>query len=179
MGEIKSTLDLVMERTKHLKMSSAEKEAQRFVEIEQKTKGLVQRFVDQALNMEQFRRELDRFKKEYHLTDMGFLSDAIWPYLEIGQPADRLLLLLVEFCNVDTAALKQVFRRYEKALADATAEKSSELNAWLKDTYKISGSAVEANLDKDPLWLHQLKALAENYGKQLSQQIAALKRASQ
>ena len=41
MGEIKSTLDLVLEKTKNLNLSDAEKQDQKNVEIESRLRGLL------------------------------------------------------------------------------------------------------------------------------------------
>ena len=43
MGEIKSTLDLVLEKTKNLTLSSEEKEEQKQKEIEKRIKGMMQK----------------------------------------------------------------------------------------------------------------------------------------
>ena len=52
MAEIKSTLDLVMEKTKNLSLSSEERQAQKNQEIESRIRGLLQKFKDRALNSE-------------------------------------------------------------------------------------------------------------------------------
>ena len=43
MGEIKSTLDLVLEKTKHLSQSSDEKQAQIRKDVEIRIKGILQK----------------------------------------------------------------------------------------------------------------------------------------
>jgi hypothetical protein len=176
MGEIKSTLDLVLERTKHLTLSGDEKKAQRQKEIRQKTTGLVQRFEDQVLNEEQFRREVDRLQMDYDLTNKDFLRDAILRQLDIGQPADRLMTLLERFCQVDTSGLKQVFSDFEQILTEITEQKSSELKTRLRKTHRISGYAVTANLDKDPAWQQQLQLHRREYQQQLIKQAEAVKK---
>lgn len=46
MAEIKSTLDLVLERTKHLSQSSEEKQAQKQKDIANRLNGLLQKYQD-------------------------------------------------------------------------------------------------------------------------------------
>jgi hypothetical protein len=46
MAEIKSTLDLVMEKTKNLNLSNAEKQDQKNKEMESRLRGLVQKYQD-------------------------------------------------------------------------------------------------------------------------------------
>ena len=63
MGEIKSTLDIVLEKTKHLKLSQDEKRAQKSKEFEKRLMGLLQKYLDQLLNLHQLQKELNRLKK--------------------------------------------------------------------------------------------------------------------
>jgi hypothetical protein len=57
MGEIKSTLDLVMEKTKDLTLSSEEKKAQKQKEIENRIKGLLQKYQDGFLSKSELKTE--------------------------------------------------------------------------------------------------------------------------
>jgi len=50
MAEIKSTLDLVMEKTRHLTLSDEEKQEQKEKEFNKKLKGPAQKIQDQAIN---------------------------------------------------------------------------------------------------------------------------------
>ncbi len=61
MAEIKSTLDLVMEKTKHLKMSQAEKRALDVKETLKKVPGLVQKYVDGAMKDREFQKEVSGY----------------------------------------------------------------------------------------------------------------------
>jgi len=63
MGEIKSTLDLVMEKTKHLKMSQAEKKALDVEETLKKVPGLVQKYIEGAIKDRDLERELANYSE--------------------------------------------------------------------------------------------------------------------
>ena len=63
MGEIKSTLDLVMEKTKHLSLSDEEKQNQKNSEIEKRVNGLLQKCRDQILSTDELQKEYARLKK--------------------------------------------------------------------------------------------------------------------
>jgi len=67
MGEIKSTLDLVMEKTKHLSLSDEEKQNQKKIESQKRINGLLQKYQDQVLSMEQLHTEYNLLKKEFKL----------------------------------------------------------------------------------------------------------------
>ena len=69
MGEIKSTLDLVMEKTRHLSLSSAEKQKQKSIEIENRIKDLLQKYEDQIVSTDNLKTEFDKIKTEFSLSD--------------------------------------------------------------------------------------------------------------
>jgi len=58
MGEIKRTLDLIMEKTKNLTMSPEEKEEIRRQEWLKKTRGWIQKFLDDLVDMDKIKTEL-------------------------------------------------------------------------------------------------------------------------
>jgi hypothetical protein len=72
MGEIKSTIDLVMEKTRHLTLSREEKDAQKKVEVHKRLKGLVQKYQDNLLRKDRLEKELDILNKTY---DMNVICD--------------------------------------------------------------------------------------------------------
>ena len=63
MAEIKSTLDLVMERTKHLKMSQDEKKALDVEETLKRIPGLIRKYVEGAMKDRDFQKEIENCLK--------------------------------------------------------------------------------------------------------------------
>ena len=57
MGEIKSTLDIIMEKTKGLSMTEEEKKELKKTEIEGKVRGLLNKFLEGILDLERLKRE--------------------------------------------------------------------------------------------------------------------------
>jgi len=87
MGEIRSTMDIIMEKAKGLTMSEEEKETFRKKETEGKVRGFLQRFLDGFIDAERLKDEIgslgeERYaiasnRQEYHNTfdsRMGSLS---------------------------------------------------------------------------------------------------------
>ena len=58
MGEIKSTLDIIMEKTKGLTMTEEEKTEYRQQELTGKVRGLIQKFLEGVLKLEKFKVEV-------------------------------------------------------------------------------------------------------------------------
>ena len=63
MGEIKSTLDLVMEKTRHLTLSNEEKQQQKFEEARKRINGLLQKYQEHILDIDQIKQELNALQK--------------------------------------------------------------------------------------------------------------------
>ena len=99
MGEIKSTLDLVLEKTKNLTLSSEEKEEQNQKEIENRIKGMVQKYQDGLYSKSELMAGYELLKKDYNLstalrqTSTGFLFYWVFylPLFLIGFPFEVLL----------------------------------------------------------------------------------------
>jgi len=75
MGEIKSTLDLVLEKTKHLSLTSEERQLQQQNEIKKRIGGLLQKYQNKLVSGEQLQVAYEK--------SIGFL----WPLLNIGKPS--------------------------------------------------------------------------------------------
>ena len=68
MGEIKSTLDLVLEKTRHLSLSSEEKQDLAAQEIEKRIKGMLQKYQNGLLTPEELKSEYGSIIKDDKLT---------------------------------------------------------------------------------------------------------------
>ena len=64
MAEIKSTLDLIMERTKNLSLTPEERTEIRLKEIQAKVNGWTQRYIDGLLNASDVKNELESLKED-------------------------------------------------------------------------------------------------------------------
>ena len=153
MGEIKSTLELIMEKTKGLTMSDEEKRAFKRREVSAKVKGLIQRFLDGIINIERLRIEASAIgENQEDLLRRVIIEESInrivpgennKPILEIlgivnGMDIDPVNEILIDF--------EQKFER-EKDASEKLLRKKFEKRG-------ISGSAVLPNLEVDPEWIN-------------------------
>ena len=65
MAEIKSTLDIIMERTKNLTMTDEEKASFRRKEAEGKVKGWIQKYQDGAIGLDKLKSDFKKEQAEY------------------------------------------------------------------------------------------------------------------
>lgn len=156
MGEIKSTLDLVMEKTRHLTLSQEEKDAQKKVEVHKRLKGLVQKYQDNLLKKDQLEKELDSLKKTYDMNVDEIWLNLILSSLEPGRHYKMYLELLNEIYGLNVSGLEKIFQDFKRAVKSATEERAHEIKADLAKKRFISGTAVVPNLERDREWLSML-----------------------
>jgi len=168
-AEIKSTLDLVMERTRNLTLSSEEKLVQKDKENANRIKGLVQKFQDGLLTSGQLKKEYGRLKKDSDLSDDHLMIKEILSRLDPDQDSQILLETLEECCRLDTAGIRAILDDYRAAYNRAAQERSAQLKEDLAQNYSITGSAVIPNLDADGQWQQETKDMRHRFEDRLSQ----------
>lgn len=152
MGEIKSTLDLVMEKTKNLSLSDEEKRAQKQKETESRIKGLLQKYQDGLLTQNQLKIDYQSLKKDFGLTGDAAMINEILSRLEPNGDNQLLLNLLEACCRVNSAAIKTIINDSRKEYHQSAEERMTRLKENLARKYAVSGSAVVPNLKADRQW---------------------------
>lgn len=169
MAEIKSTLDLVMERTKNLTLSSEEKQAQKDKEITNRIKGLVQKLQDGLLTSGQFNEVYGKLKKDSDLPDHSLLVRDILIRLDPGQDNQGLLEILEECCHLDTAPIRSLMNDYRNAADRATEKRMGLIKEELAHNHSIAGTAVIPNLEADSQWQQETQDLQRQFEESLSE----------
>ena len=169
MGEIKSTLDLVMEKTKNLNLSDEEREQQKNKEIKDRLRGLVQKFQDGILSADNFRSDYQKLQNEYGLTGNRQLIDEICSQIEPAKDNQALFDLLAEFKVSDFEGLRSVLQEFQAALAAAAGQRREILKDRLAKKHFISGSAVVPNLENDDEWRKATDKLSLKYKRLLEE----------
>jgi hypothetical protein len=154
MGEIKSTLDLVLEKTKNLNLSDKEKRDQKDKELESRLRGLLQKYEDQRVTPERFESEYRALRMEFNIT--GSQNEALLNLLcariELGKDNQALLELLFRFADSENREIRSVLNEYDKAIGASVMERSKTVKDRLAREHFISGSAVVPNLETDQAW---------------------------
>lgn len=173
MGEIKSTLDLVMEKTRHLTLSQKEKEEQKQIEVNKRLKGLLQKYQDNILMKEQLRQELDSLRKTFDLNTNEMLSHILLDGLKLGRNNKSLLELLSAICGLDVSGLETLFHDFQNTIRLASQKRIEEIKANLAKKRFISGSAVVPNLETDNEWLATVQEIKSKFDQILSREKGA------
>jgi len=161
MGEIKSTLDLVMERTRHLSLSDEEKTHQHKEDFRKRLQGLLQQYADGSLTVEGLKERIEALQAELNIDD---------PILPAAAMADRMdpdrdnriwLNLLAAFAPAVCGALEAALTVYRRQRDSSLLEGSERLRNRLAQDCGISGTAVAPNPHKDPDCQAQLVRLRQ------------------
>ena len=174
MGEIKSTLDLVMEKTKNLNLSNEEREEQKNKEIKNRLRGLVQKFQDAVLSTDNLRADYQKLKNEYHLENNRRLIKEICRQIQPGKGNQALFDLLAEFKVSDFQGLKSLLQEYQAATDTAAEQRRRILKDRLAETHHISGSAVVPNLENDAEWQKEAAKIELKYQRLLDEAKATM-----
>ncbi|PKN29695.1 MAG: hypothetical protein CVU64_06965 [Deltaproteobacteria bacterium HGW-Deltaproteobacteria-21] len=168
MSEIKSTLDLIMEKTKHLTMNEEEKKKYREKEIAGKVKGLVQRRLDGLLTGERFHKEIGALFRETE--DEGAVKnlfrDEVADRLELGRENEPLLDMLKTAIGADPEPVRTILYSYESKAALLRDSQEKTLREKLRKR-GISGPAAVPNLEADPAWRQALEDLRKDLKEEL------------
>ncbi len=174
LAEIKSTLDLVMERTKNLTLNAEEKQAQKQIEVENRIKGLVQRLQDGLLTNNQLKREYESFKKDSDLSDDSLLVREVQTRLDPDLENHILIETLETCCRLDTATIRANLKDYRDACQRAARKRSAQLKEDLAQNHSITGTAVIPNLDADEQWQREAQDVRRRFEDKLSQMEGSL-----
>ena len=174
MSEIKSTLDIVLEKTKHLTLSKDEKRAQEKEEATKNLAGLLQKYQDEVLDIDQLKDNLNKLKEFYDFIDTRALVDEILNRIELDNDNTSFMVILDDICQVDSEGLKAVLSEYQKTLRLRRDQRSGQIIENLSRDYLISGSAVLPNLAGDGEWVADLQTIFTDYNQRLNREKAAM-----
>lgn len=169
MGEIRSTLDLVMERTSHLQFSGDERRQQLEKEARAKTRGLLQKLADQALRPDHFADDYRRLKTEYGLDDDAILIAECLEQLAIGADNAPMLSAMDSAGGVDRAAIESVIGHFQDRDRETAAAAKRRALDDLATRLHISGSAVVPNLSRDDRWRQERAVLEDEFRQKLAE----------
>jgi hypothetical protein len=173
MAEIKSTLDIIMEKAKKFSVTEEEKKGFRRQELEGKIKGLVQKAVDGILDSERFQIQVAALQtKDKDLVDQ-ILQNEVVARLEVEANSEPLLRILEGAAGSAKGAVKKALTDFE---LKAEKQKDSRRKTLLESFRKkgISGSAVQPNLDADPEWARARLKLNKELQEVIREQLKSL-----
>ncbi len=160
MAEIKSTLDLVLERTKNLTMTEEEKKALHRRELEGTLQGLVHKFLDGLLNIKTLKSEIEKAAPGFDGASREILKGLLLEHLDPEGDNQKVFQAIQEVLGLKKAPYAAAFADVQEHLAGETSRLLEAMRERLADR-EISGSAVTPNLSRNEDWaLFRQQALA-------------------
>jgi hypothetical protein len=146
LAEIRSTIDLMMERTRGMALSSDERERLRKEDLRKRAKGFKIKLLQNPSAIEDVLSPLDENTPE----DRKLLQDFIWQEMVESLPLDREILQHLDLMEKlpqskpKGAILREIRSRYKTLLKDQAEERHKILAREKKKlaAFGISGSAV-------------------------------------
>lgn len=168
MAEIKSTLDLIMEKTKNLTLTEEEKKHLKTQEIKDKLNGLFLRYLEGHLKMDNFTREVnilaERDRSTVHQGIIEKVQELIRP---AGIENNALLAFLDTIHVVETTLIRHRLEKYEKRIE----HEQQAFEKSLEEQYKkkgITGSAVVPNIPGNEKWIAHLSGIMDEFRREIS-----------
>ena len=170
MGEIKSTLEIIMEKTKGLAPTDDEKREFKQKKMAGKVKGLIQKFINGIINIDRLDIEMAAIKEDdQHMLNRLILNETIGR-IRPGEDNEPILQIMKALDGVDINHIREILTKFDKKLnMEREARKEGLINTLQEKG--ISGSAVIPNLQADAGWLDFVCRLKEDTGKKLNEVI--------
>ena len=166
MAEIKSTLDIIMEKAKKFSVTEEEKKGFKRQDLEGKIKGLIQKYVDGLADRERLKEELVALRKdEQEGFDQLIRQEAI-DRIEPGESTAPLLEILSFAVGMDTSPVKKLLNDFDSKIKQERGRREKVLREELRKK-GISGSAVIPNLDADQKWRKMLSETTQAFKEEL------------
>ena len=165
MGEIKSTLELAMERTKKFAISAQEKEEMRQKEVLQKATSLFHRYRDGHLSVNEVLKQIERMEEKTATTVKESLLSQWIDALSLED--DKRILKGIE--SLKQRSIHEAEEKFHHLLSQYQAEKEKvkeKAGAQFTEALRregIYGSAVEAKPEGSELWKKEDEELDRSY----------------
>jgi len=167
MAEIKSTLELAMERTKQIAISGEEREEIKQKEILQKAMSLFHRYTEGSLSLKEVEKEIGRLEEKTRSVVKEILLSRWAEALSLNGENERLFIG-IEFLKGRTV---DPFREKVNGLLSRYQEEKEKLKGEVRDRRVealkgegIYGSAVDPRIEADPLWKKEQEKLDHQFG---------------
>ncbi|MCD6571544.1 MAG: hypothetical protein J7L53_12660 [Deltaproteobacteria bacterium] len=151
MADIKSTIDIVMERTKNLTMTEEEKDALRQKEWTGKVRGWVRKFLDGQIDAAELKTDLEAEEKAPPALK-NILKTELITHLQLGGDNRRIFHALEEALDISKDPFIKMIQSFQSNMDEHKARHLEHLRTVLMKR-GIHGSSVIPNLAHDKGWI--------------------------
>jgi hypothetical protein len=167
-GEIRSTLDLVLEKTRNLTLSEEEKRNLVRDELNKKIRGIVGKYLDSLLPLDRIREELENIESNEPDLAYKLFTVHLLAHIDLDVDISKILSALKEVVGFDTAPLMALQQEYKVEKEIARRSFAEDTLSALKER-GVSGSAVVPNLDGIPELVQFQRELSKRYQEKIGE----------
>ena len=166
MGEIKSTMDIIMEKVKAISVTDEEKEAFQKREVEGKVRGFLQKYLDGLMDIDAITERVVQFNEKQESIAKEALKKECLHRMDPEADNSPLLEVLEHVAGEGTQSLHKILSEFHRNL---DKKKRGMEKDFLKRLKKegISGSAVIPNFEADPEWKGFMSKMKEAFRKEV------------
>ena len=172
MGEIKSTFELAMERTKKFEISNEERAEIKRKEIMQKVTSLFNRYLEGYLPLNEILKEIEKMEEKTAIVMKESLLSQWIDALSLNGEGERLFKGIESLKQRSIDEVKQNFHRLLSQYQKEKKKVEEALRIQFTEALKrdgIYGSAVEPKLEGNELWKKENEKLNQSYRTQLEE----------
>jgi hypothetical protein len=179
-GEIKSTLELAMERTKKFVISEKEKEEIKQKEVLQKATSLFHRYREGHIPLNDILKEIEKMEQKTAATVKELLLSQWIDAISLDDDAERTLKGIESLKPRRIEEIKQRFHCLLTKYHDEKEKVKEKLRIGFTEALRkdgIYGNAVEPKLEGGELWKKEKEKLDNSYKtklKEIKQQLRGL-----
>ncbi|HAJ26574.1 MAG TPA: hypothetical protein DCG53_04910 [Syntrophus sp. (in: bacteria)] len=156
MAEIKSTLDLIMEKTKNLTLTEEEKKAIHTKEVKSRVRGWFQRYGDGSLTIRDLKEYMEKERATFPEAE-PLLREECLAHVDPEADNQKIFQMMDEVLGIDYAPFQLLVDDFNnETLRHRTEEARNALD--ILHVQGISGTSVTPNLNLSPAW----KAFLDN-----------------
>jgi hypothetical protein len=166
MGEIKSTLELALERTRKIVISDKDKEEIRQKEILRKASGFFHRYIQGHASLDQTLKEVEKMEEKARVLAKETLLNLWTDALALSKENEKCLKGIEALKGLRVTEvvkeLRSLFTQYREEIEETAQDIKDQLVEGLKKA-GIYGPAVEPNVEGSEIFGRKIEELEAPY----------------
>lgn len=166
MGEIKSTLDIALERIKKIEITEKEREEIKRKEISQKALSLTNRYIEDPISLHDIQKEIEKMDDHTKKMVKEIILSRLIDELSLQSNYESLITGIEWLKEKELKEIKDELKNLAKQFEKEREKMRKNLENKLKDSLRrsaIEGSAIVVNIDSSDLWKEEITKLNESY----------------
>ena len=170
MGEIKSTWDIVMEKTKGQEITPKDREQIKRAELNARIHAIFNRYMDSQGNREYLKDELGGLREEERAIVKKELLLQLMDSIDLAKDNGKVIAGIETLKGEEGAKVLQKLHLLTSEYRASREKRAGEVEEVLRQrlaTMGISGSAVEPSLEGKREWIDAMEGLERDYANRL------------